>query len=140
MLFSIFNVLRIYKALQILFYKFLLKWGKNEDFESTIFFETQKYYFVFESRLSFFSKWSYSQCCFDVAQRCENRRWKWQRCFDVVYRCSLQHCFNVVNFIVDVHNVVSTSVWRCATLRSHINLKRMLNRRWNVCWARPKRK
>ena len=34
MLFSIFDVLRIYEALQILFYKFLLKWGKNEDFDS----------------------------------------------------------------------------------------------------------
>ena len=57
------------------FYIFLLKWGKNEEgFESSIFFEAQKYYFVFESRLNFFSKWSYSQRCFDVAQRCENRR------------------------------------------------------------------
>ena len=53
-----------------------LKVGKK-DFESTIFFEAQKYYFVFESRLNFFSKWSYSQRCFDVPQRCENRRWKW---------------------------------------------------------------
>ena len=61
-----------------------LKWEKNKDFESTIFFEAQKYYFVFESRLKFFSKWLYSQRCFDFAQRFENRRWKWQRCFDVV--------------------------------------------------------
>ena len=38
------------------FYKFILKWGKNEEnFESSIFFEAQKYYFVFESRLNFFS-------------------------------------------------------------------------------------
>ena len=30
--------------------------GKNEeDFESSIFFEVQKYYFVFESTLIFFS-------------------------------------------------------------------------------------
>ena len=29
-------------------YKVLLKWGKNEeDFESSIFFEAQKYYFCF---------------------------------------------------------------------------------------------
>ena len=55
LLFSIFDVLRIFEALQIFFYKFLLKWGKNEeDFESSIFFEAQKYYFVFESRLNFF--------------------------------------------------------------------------------------
>ena len=31
-----------------------LKWEKNKDFESTIFFEAQKYYFVFESRVIFF--------------------------------------------------------------------------------------
>ena len=76
------------------------KWRK---FESSIFFEAQKYYFVFESRLffSFFFKWSYSQSCFDVVQRCENQRWKWQSCFDVAWRCSIQlwktqRCFNVV--------------------------------------------
>ena len=50
-----------------------LKWGKmKENVESNIFFEVQKYYFVVESRLTFFLKWSYSQRCFDVAQRCEN--------------------------------------------------------------------
>ena len=38
------------------FYNFLLEWLKNEEnFESSIFFEAQKYYFVFESRLNFFS-------------------------------------------------------------------------------------
>ena len=76
-LFSIFGVLRIFEALQMFFYKFLSKQGKNEeDIESSIFFEGQKYYFNFESRLDFFFKWSYSQCCFDVARRCKNRRWK----------------------------------------------------------------
>ena len=55
MLFSIFDILRIFEALQIFFYKFLLKWGKTEDFESSIFLEAQKYYFAFESRLNFFS-------------------------------------------------------------------------------------
>ena len=54
-----------------------LNMGKNEeDCESIIFFEAQKYYFIFESRLIylFFFKWPYSQLCFDVAQLCENRR------------------------------------------------------------------
>ena len=41
---------------------------------------------------------------------------------------------NVVNYNVDVHNVVSTLLWRCATLRRHMYLKTTLNRRWNVCW------
>ena len=62
-----------------------------KDFESSIFLEAQKYYFAFESRLIFllllllfFLKWSNSERCFDVAQRCENRRSKRRRCFDVV--------------------------------------------------------
>ena len=39
------------------FYKLLLKWGENEEnFESSIFFEARKYYFVFESRLNIFFK------------------------------------------------------------------------------------
>ena len=55
MLFSTFDVLKIFEALQILFYKLFLKWGKiEEDFESSIFLEAQKYYFAFESRLFFF--------------------------------------------------------------------------------------
>ena len=54
LLISIFDILRIVEALQIFFYKFLLKWGKNEeDFESMIFFGAQKYNFVFECRLKF---------------------------------------------------------------------------------------
>ena len=72
LLFGIFDVLRIFEAMQMFFYKFLLKWGKF--FESSIYFEAQKYYIVFESSLIFFFKWLYSQRCFDVAQRCENRR------------------------------------------------------------------
>ena len=42
---------------------------------------------------------------------------------------------NVINFNFDIHNVVSTLLWRCATSPRHINLKAKLNRRWNVCWA-----
>ena len=39
---------------------------------------------------------------------------------------------NVVDFNVDVRNVVSTLIWRCATSRCHINLKTTLNQ----CWFR----
>ena len=77
----------------------------------------------------FFFKWSYSQRCFKVAQRCKNRRWKWQ--FNVEIYNVVSTLLKVVNF-----NVVSTLIWRCATLRRHINLKATLNRRWNVCWVR----
>ena len=55
MLFSVFDVLRIFEALQVFFYKLLLEWGKTEeDFESSIFLEAQKYYFAFEIKAYFF--------------------------------------------------------------------------------------
>ena len=47
--------LRIFEALQIFFYKFLLKWGKiEEDFEASIFLEAKKNYFAFELKLKIF--------------------------------------------------------------------------------------
>ena len=106
----------------------------KKNVESNIFFEVQKYCFVFESMLIFFFKWSYWQRCFNVAQRCENRRWKWQCCFDVVQRCSVQRwktqrCFNVVL------RCKFQLFQRCATSWRHIDLKTTLNRRWNVCWV-----
>ena len=49
-----FDILRIFEAANILLH-IPLKMGKNEkDFESSKFFEAQKYYFVFYSRLNFF--------------------------------------------------------------------------------------
>ena len=63
-----------------------------------IFLWSSKYYFVFTlwfTFLFFFFIWSYSQRCFNVAQRSENRHWKWQRCFErrfnFVQGCKLQH-------------------------------------------------
>ena len=79
-----------------------LKYGKmKKNIESNIFFEVQKYYFVFESMLKYFFQMVIFGRLFRSCQRCENRRWKWQRCFDVVQRCSVQRwetqcCFNVV--------------------------------------------
>ena len=121
MLFSIFDVLERFEALRMLFYKFLLKWGKNEkNFESSISFEVQKYYFVLNRGFIFFFKWLYSQRCFDIVQLCENRRWKWHVVstlsnvaqFNVekqyrVQRCKFQRwrtqrCFNVDLTLWDV--------------------------------------
>ena len=141
MLFSIFDVLRIFVALQMFFYKALLKWGKNgENVESTIFFEAQKYYFVFESRLNFLFQMVIFATLF---RRCPTL-WKstlktttlFRRCL-TLFNSTLKYTtlLNVVDFNVDVRNVVSTLIWRCAMSRRHINLKTTLNRRWSVCWV-----
>ena len=62
-----------------------LKMGKKIKVLSPTYSLKLKNIILFLNRgLIFFSKWSYSQRCFDVAQRCQNQRWKWQRCFDVV--------------------------------------------------------
>ena len=128
MLFSIFDVLRIYEALKISFYKFLLKWGKNEHFESTIFFEAQKYYFVYESRLNFFPNGHFRNVVSTLPNVVK---------IDVENDNVVSTLSNVVQFNIEKHNVVSTLIWRCVTSRRHINLKTTLNRRWNVCWVKP---
>ena len=93
------------KTINLLFYKFLLKWGNiEEDFESSIILEAQKYYFAFESRLNWMIIFA------TLFRRCPtlwNRRWKWQRCFNVVERCKCQRwwtqrCFNVALTLCDV--------------------------------------
>ena len=81
-------------------YKFFLKWGKNEeDFESSIFFEAQKCYFVFESRLNFFSndhvRNVVSTSPSDMKIDVENE--------NVVSTLS-----NVVQFNVQIHNIVES--------------------------------
>ena len=118
-MFSIFDVLRIFEALQIFFYKFLLQWGKNEeDFESSIFFETQKSYFAVDSRLIIYSNdhihnavltlpnvvkinvENYKYVCKQSCLKFTNSILKKQRWFDVVERSKFQRwrtqrCFDV---------------------------------------------
>ena len=118
--FSIFDVLRFFEALQMFFYKFLLKWGKmKKNVESNIFFEVQKYYFVFESRLTYFfsnghirnvvstlpsvvktdfENYNNVSTLSNVAQ------------FNVEKHNVISTLFYVVSFNVDIHNVVSTLI------------------------------
>ena len=138
MLFSIFDVLRIFEALQIFFYRFLLKWGKiEEDFESSIFLETQKYCSAFASRLNFFSNGHIRNVVSTLSNvvkiNVENDNVVQ---FNVEIHNVVSTLLNIVNLNVDVHNVVLTLTSRCATSRRHINLKTTLKRRLNICWVK----
>ena len=147
MLFSIFDVLRIFETLQIFFYKFILKWGKNkEDFQSRIFFEAQKHYFAFESRLIiFFSNGHIHKVVSTLPNvvkiNFENNNVVSTLSNVVQYNVEIHNVvstsLNIVNFNVDLHNVVSMLIWQCAASQCQINLKATLNRRWNVCWIFP---
>ena len=101
------------------FYNFLLKWVKNEEnFESSVFFEAQKYYFVFQSRLNFFSN---NHIC-NVVSTLPNVVKIVVENDNVVLTLSnvvqfnaekhkvVSTSINVVNLYVDVHNVVSTLI------------------------------
>ena len=144
MLFSTFDVLRFFEAVQMFFYKFLLKWGKNEEncWVQHILWSS-KILFCFWIRAYIFFKWSYLQRCFDVANvvkiYVENDNVVLTLSnvfqFNVQKQNVVSTFFYVVNFNVDIHNVASTLIWRWVTSRRHINLTTTLNRRWNVCWV-----
>ena len=42
---------------------------------------------------------------------------------------------NVVNFNIDIHNVVSTLIWHCLTSRRHTTLTKTLRPCWKVSWV-----
>ena len=147
MLFSIFDVLRIFEALQILFYKFLLKWGKMKKILSPAYSLKVKNVILFLNRdLIFFSNGHIrnvvSKLPSVVKIDVENDSVVSTLSNVVQLNVEIHHVvstlLDVVNFNNDVHNIVSTLSWRCATSLRHINLKTTLNRPWNVCWLGSK--
>ena len=119
--YSAYSVLRIFEALQILFCKFLLKWGSiDEDVESSIILQAQKYYFAFQSRLIFFSNSHIHNIVSTFSNigkstlkmttlvwRCPIQRWNTQHYFNFVERCKFERWgtkrfFNVALTLCDV--------------------------------------
>ena len=142
LLFSIFYLLRNFWGSAKIPIQITLKMGKiEEDCESSIFFEAQKYYFVFESRLNIFFKWSIRNVVstlpkivkIDVENDNVVSTLTNVVQFNVEKQNIVSMLLNVLNLNVDVNNVVSTLIWCCAMLRLHINLKTTLDQRWNVC-------
>ena len=101
----------LFSILQIFF-----KWRKNEEnFESSILFEAQKYYFSFELRLHFFSNGHIGNVVstfpnvvkIDVENDNAVLTLSNVVHFNVEKRNVVSTLLNVVNFNVEVHNVVS---------------------------------
>ena len=128
MLFSIFDVLRIFETLQIFFYKFLLKREKSKaDVQSRIFFEAQKYDFVLKRGLIFFQMVILARLF-----RRSPTLWKSKLKITTLFRYVqfnveihniASTLFGVANFNIDLHNFISTLIWRCVVLRPHIQPK-----------------
>ena len=122
---SIFhNLLRTFAALQVLLDILLLTWGASEDYEIVVKTLNSGYsiwinFFVlcrsghFHNVVLTFTNVVKT----DVENKlCLCQRWNTQRWFDVV------------NFNVEIHNVVSTLIWRYPTSRRRINQKTTLKR------------
>ena len=125
MLFSIFDVLRIYEALSIFFYKFLLKWEKKWRFWVHHILWSSKILLnqVFLNQgLIFFPN---GHICNVVSLR--PTLWKstlkmttlFRRCLTLLNstlkNSVVSTLFNVVNFNADVHNVVSLTLYDVGT-------------------------
>ena len=134
--------LKIFAAVQIFLYIFLLKWGikwgKFGVRSSKILF-----YFWLETSFLFFSNGHIhnvvSRLSNIVKIYVENDNVVSTLCNLVQINAEIENVdltlFNIVSFNIDVRNVVLRLIWRCATSRHHINLKTTLKRRWNVCWV-----
>ena len=145
MLFSIFDALRFFEALQMFFDKFLLKWGKNDEkcwvqhipWTSKIlsWFWIEAYIIFSNGHIRNVVSTLPNVAKIDVENDNVVSTLSNVVQFNVEKHNVVSTLFYVVNFNVDIHNVISTLIWRCATSRRHINLKATLSWPWNVCWV-----
>ena len=143
MLFSVFDVSRIYEALQIFFYKLLLKWEKMKILIPPYSLKLKNIILFLNQGLIFFPNGDIRKVVSTLPNfvkiDAENDNVVSTLSNFVQFNVGIYNVvstfLNVVNFNVDVQKVVSTLIWRCATSRRHINLKATLNRRWNVYWV-----
>ena len=128
----------------MLFYKFLLKWGKMKKMLSSTYSLKLKNIILFLNRGLYFVSNGHIRNVVStlpnvVKINVENDNVVSMLLnvveFNVEKHNVVSTLLYIVNFNVDIHNVVSTLIWRCATSQRHINLKTTLNRRWNVCWG-----
>ena len=124
-----------FTALQIFLNIFLLKWKKKwRKFWAQCILLSSKILFHFWIKAWFL--FFFQMVIFTTLWKSTLKMALFRRCL-TLFKSTLFNStlFNVVNFNVDVHNVISTLIWRCVTSRCHINPKTTLKRRWNVCWV-----
>ena len=134
MLFSIFDILRFFEALQMLFFKLLLtlSWRRLSSYRNQ--------WFLYDNGLGH--------------ERVKMGK-KWRKILSLTYSLKFKNIILFLNrYLYIFFQMVifatlfqrcptlwksalknTTLIWRCATPRRHINLKTMLNRRLNVCWV-----
>ena len=109
--FSIFDGLRIFEALQMFFYKFLLKWCKNIiKLKNIILFLNRGLFFFSNGQIRNVVSTLPNVVKINVEN--DNVVFTFSNAvqFNLERHNVVSKLFNVVNFNVDVHNVVSTLI------------------------------
>ena len=114
----------------MLFYKFLLKWGKMKKILSPAYFLKLKNIILYLNRGSIFfqmvifatlfrrcptlfsSVWN-THCCFNVVERCKLQRWRTQRCFNLdLTLCGVATSYQPNNNVEPTLKCLLGKIWR----------------------------